>query len=75
MKYKCPVCNSELTQDGNRLICKNNHSYDIAKKGYVNLLLANQGNHFIEEGDNKESIANRTAFLDAGFYAFSAECI
>lgn len=70
MIYKCPVCNKTLERKDNTYICENNHSYDTAKKGYVNLLLANQGNHFIEEGDNKESIASRTSFLNAGYYSF-----
>lgn len=68
--YKCPVCHKPLQKNGNTYTCSNKHSYDIAKKGYVNLLLANQGNHFIEEGDNKESIASRTSFLNAGYYGF-----
>lgn len=70
MIYKCPVCNKTLIRKENQYVCENRHSYDIAKKGYVNLLLANQGNHFVEEGDNKDSIASRTAFLNAGYYAF-----
>ncbi len=68
--YKCPVCDGSLCLIGKTYKCSRNHSYDIAKKGYVNLLLANQGNHFIEEGDKKESVESRTRFLNSGAYSF-----
>lgn len=68
--YKCPVCNNSLHLEGKTYKCGKNHSYDIAKKGYVNLLLANQGNHFLEEGDKKESVESRTRFLNSGAYSF-----
>jgi len=47
--------------------CENKHSYDRAKAGYVNLLLANQ-KRSPEPGDSKEMIAARRAFLEAGHY-------
>ena len=50
---KCPVCNLELEKNLYTYSCKNHHSYDIAKKGYTNLLLANQG-HALNSGDDKE---------------------
>ncbi len=68
--YKCPVCNNSLHLEGKTYKCSKNHSYDIAKKGYVNLLLANQGNHFLEEGDKKESVESRTRLLNNGAYSF-----
>ena len=68
--FKCPVCNQPLEKKERVLCCKNNHSYDIAKKGYINLLLANQGNHFLEEGDKKDAVVARTAFLNTGVYDY-----
>lgn len=68
--YKCPVCGNPLHIVGKTYKCHLNHSYDIAKKGYVNLLLANQGNHFIEEGDKRNSVESRTRFLNSGAYSF-----
>lgn len=34
----CPLCQSGISVEGLKLVCNNNHSYDIAKQGYVNLL-------------------------------------
>src|SRR5690606_8990287 len=47
--------------------CEANHSFDIAKEGYVNLLLANQKNSN-DPGDNKQMIASRRDFLNLGHY-------
>lgn len=63
----CPLCKGELIFEGNSLKCKNNHSYDIAKKGFVNLLLANQ-HHSEKSGDEKEMILSRVRFLNSGKY-------
>ena len=65
--YKCPVCNSSLSLVNKSYKCKNNHSYDLSKKGYVNLILANQG-HSLNEGDSKEMIDSRRKFLQGEFY-------
>jgi len=46
---------------------ENNHCYDKAKAGYVNLLLANQKRR-PEPGDSKEMINARRAFLEEGHY-------
>ena len=66
--YKCPVCHKELEKIDKTYKCCNNHSFDISKKGYVNLMLANQG-HSLNEGDSKEMINSRTRFLSGGFYS------
>ena len=34
---QCPVCRRSLLQNGFALACENNHSFDISRKGYVNL--------------------------------------
>ncbi len=47
--------------------CENRHCFDVAKEGYVNLLLANQKNSK-EPGDSKEMIAARIAFLNEGHF-------
>ena len=38
----CPVCGEKLNIDGKAFKCANSHSFDIAKQGYVNLLLTNK---------------------------------
>lgn len=66
--FKCPVCSNQLIKDNNLYRCSKNHTYDIAKKGYVNLMLANQG-HSLNEGDSKDMIDARRRFLQGGFYS------
>lgn len=63
----CPVCKNKLIKEDKVYKCKNNHSYDISKKGYVNLLLANQ-HHSDNSGDEKEMIIARRDFLNTGKY-------
>ncbi|UAA38203.1 23S rRNA (guanine(745)-N(1))-methyltransferase [Paraneptunicella aestuarii] len=65
--WKCPACDAELIKQHTTWRCTNNHSYDQAKEGYVNLLLANQ-KRSKEPGDNKAMINARRAFLERGFY-------
>lgn len=65
--YKCPVCNEVLKQIDKSYKCLNGHCFDINKKGFVNLLLANQS-HSENPGDSKEMIDARTSFLNNGYY-------
>ncbi|MBK5242731.1 putative RNA methyltransferase [Clostridium sp.] len=64
---KCPVCNLCLEKHEKQYLCLNNHSYDIASKGYINLLLANQKNTK-EPGDSKKMMGGRRDFLNKGYY-------
>lgn len=61
----CPKCKQILRQKDHTFYCENNHSYDIAKQGYVNLMLGNQK----KSGDNALMIQARHAFLNKGYYA------
>ncbi len=62
----CPVCHSALSGDDKHCACENSHSFDLAKQGYINLLLSQKkGAH----GDNKEMTEARRAFLSGGFYS------
>ncbi len=47
--------------------CEHNHSYDIAKEGYVNLLPVQKKNSK-NPGDSKEMIIARRSFLENGHY-------
>ena len=66
--FKCPVCSLELKLQSNSHICKNNHTFDISKNGYVNLLMVNQ-KRSKTPGDNDEMIKSRNAFLSKGYYS------
>ena len=36
--FSCPVCEAELKLiDKSRLVCTENHSFDLSRQGYVNL--------------------------------------
>lgn len=62
----CPVCGGRLAREGSAWRCKNRHSFDIARSGYVNLLPpAPSGKR---RGDDKRMVAARTAFLSRGYY-------
>lgn len=63
MLIKCPKCHGELHKVGNTYKCLHKHSFDIAKSGYVNLLL-NQS----DSGDNKMMINARYEILKAGHF-------
>ena len=65
--FICPICKTKLNIDGKAYICENNHSFDIAKQGYVNLLPVNK-KHSDNPGDSKEMVLSRRAFLESGFY-------
>jgi len=65
--FICPVCSSPLSLEGRSYYCVNNHSYDISKEGYVNLLLANQ-KQSRDPGDSKEMLEARKSFLNRGYY-------
>ncbi|MFT4614691.1 MAG: hypothetical protein ACI9NT_001842, partial [Bacteroidia bacterium] len=44
--WRCPVCRQALREgaigeQGASLACSAGHCYDVAREGYVNLLLAN----------------------------------
>ena len=63
----CPTCSAPLEQKANTQSCINAHSFDVAKEGYVNLLLAQHKNSKAP-GDNKQMVAGRRAFLESGLY-------
>ena len=71
---QCPVCQSALEKVEKRYVCPQNHSFDISREGYVNLLLANQKKSK-EPGDGKLMIESREYFLGRGFYDRLSDCL
>lgn len=66
MSFICPVCQSPIIKREKNFVCENGHNFDIAKSGYVNLLLGSSPkNH----GDNKLMALARRDFLAKDFYA------
>lgn len=60
----CPHCSSILKFKDRSLICENKHCFDVAKQGYVNLLL----NSKKFENYDKFSFENRHTVLESGLY-------
>jgi 23S rRNA (guanine745-N1)-methyltransferase len=65
--FACPVCGEPLSEGARPIRCDNGHSYDRAREGYVNLLLANQ-RRSREPGYSKEMMDGRRRFFDSGYY-------
>ncbi len=63
----CPVCKEKLNRCDNSLKCINNHCFDVAKQGYVNLLQSQKKSNK-RHGDDKLMVDARKSFLDKGFY-------
>lgn len=64
---RCPVCQTDLPRRDKQFVCNAGHSFDIARQGYVNLLLSAQMPSKTP-GDSAEMIADRRAFLDGDHY-------
>lgn len=62
----CPVCGGTLSLIDKSYVCEKRHCYDIAKSGYVNLLMDNRSGK--RHGDDAAMIKARRDFLDRGFY-------
>lgn len=67
MAYQCPLCQLPLAQAQQAYVCANNHQFDVAKEGYVNLMPAHH-KRSKDPGDNKEMTQARRRFLNAGHY-------
>jgi 23S rRNA (guanine745-N1)-methyltransferase len=65
--WRCPVCRAQLarTDDDRSWVCGAGHSFDVAREGYVNLLLAR---HSRQPGDSPEMVGARRRFLASGAY-------
>lgn len=60
---RCPVCAGRLSRDGHSLVCREGHTANIAKQGYVTLLGPRGGTH---TADSKEMLSARFRILAAG---------
>ncbi len=70
--YRCPVCLLPLydqpDSQGMVMTCDKRHSFDRHKKGYINLLLA-QNKKSKHPGDDADMVHSRRAFLNEGYYS------
>ncbi|HLH99503.1 MAG TPA: methyltransferase domain-containing protein [Acidimicrobiales bacterium] len=67
--WRCPVCRQPLARldGGSRWACPAGHSFDVAREGYVNLLVAGQ-RRSRQPGDSPEMVDARRRFLATGAY-------
>lgn len=62
--FVCPICKESFEKVNNSCICKNNHCFDLSKKGTINLLRSQKSAH----GDDKTMVSARRSFLNKGYY-------
>jgi 23S rRNA (guanine745-N1)-methyltransferase len=62
---RCPVCGSPMSLRGARVACRRQHSFDVARHGYVNLGAGRAGPG---TGDSAAMVAARDHFLGRGHY-------
>jgi 23S rRNA (guanine745-N1)-methyltransferase len=63
----CPVCGGSLHRVSSSYRCPHGHTFDVAREGYVNLLLPQEATK--PRGDTKAMLLARRRFLDVGYYA------
>lgn len=62
--FACPVCQQSMhVYEQGRLVCPANHSFDIAKQGYVNMLIHSAASKY-----SKSLFESRKAVIDSGIY-------
>lgn len=72
--YRCPLCQQSLTQQHNSFVCASNHSFDLAKEGYLHLLPVQQKNSKVP-GDSPLMMQSRRDFLNAGYYQSLSDAV
>lgn len=65
--FACPICNKDLIKWEKSLVCSNNHCFDYARQGYINLLPVQQKKSLCP-GDTREMLTARRNFLSKGYY-------
>jgi 23S rRNA (guanine745-N1)-methyltransferase len=62
---RCPLCKSGFAAAAGALVCRNGHSFNLAREGYVNLL-PSRSRRPAAGGDGPAQLRHRAGFLDAG---------
>ena len=70
----CPVCDKGLELEQRSFVCPQRHTFDMAREGYVNLLLS-KGKRPKIQGDSRAMLQARRRFLEAGHYAPLAQAV
>lgn len=70
--FICPICRLPLAKSGGAYVCGSGHSFDISRRGYVNLLRSQSSK---THGDDKTMSQARRSFLNRGYYRRLRDCI
>ncbi len=70
----CPFDGADLNRNNNSLYCINNHTFDISKEGYVNLLTSKK-RFRTDVGDTQEMLLARDRFLSKKNYDFLSKSV
>jgi 23S rRNA (guanine745-N1)-methyltransferase len=65
--FICPLCRLPLERGEKVWRCEENHSFDVAREGYVNLLPVQHKNSR-DPGDDPQMVMARREFLQSGYY-------
>ena len=69
--FACPICTGQMhVREQGSLVCTANHSFDVAKQGYVNMMT-----HAASSKYSKELFESRKAIIDSGLYDLLEEKI
>lgn len=62
--FQCPICMADMKiVDLKSLICTNNHTFDVTKQGYINLLNSSSKTKY-----NKKLFESRKSIVDSGLF-------
>ncbi|WP_175615623.1 putative RNA methyltransferase [Piscibacillus halophilus] len=61
--WSCPICQNSMTVRDNHVVCAENHSFDLAKKGYVNMMTQPVHTKY-----DKELFEARHRIIESGMY-------
>lgn len=62
--FSCPICAKKMqVREQGSLVCTENHAFDVAKQGYVNMMT-----HAASSKYSKELFESRKAIIDSGLY-------
>ena len=75
MIFCCPHCGDVFAPRGAAVVCPNNHSFDRAREGYLNLLPGGRLPRSTTPGDTTESLQARRRFLHGGWYQPVADAL
>ncbi|MHB1931164.1 MAG: putative RNA methyltransferase, partial [Acidimicrobiales bacterium] len=72
--WRCPVCREQLSLVAATWSCPAGHRFDVAREGYVNLLVAGQ-RRSRRPGDSPEMVRARQRLLATGLYDPLSEAV